>query len=155
MGYTAFTKDANSYFSGNRIGGAFIHRNEFFKQWKSMKDEIEIPFITVCALNENWGLFSTMFPNRTAAWGQCCEKKTDQIIYEFLADKSTLMLVINQHSNISHPKLMVLPRGIPLTWEHTEHMVWDSIQYTLNHVKKDKLLFASASSWGKRKPPLW
>jgi hypothetical protein len=44
-----------------------INRYEFFKQWKKIKDDPALPpFIAVCALNENWGIFSTNFPNRTA-----------------------------------------------------------------------------------------
>lgn len=150
MGYTAFHKDLNSYFSGNRVGGVFIKSHDFFRQWKRLKDEFDTPFITICSLNENWGIFSTMFPNRTAAWGQCCNREKDKIIYEFLNHDKTLMMVINQHSNISHPKLVTLPRGLPLTWEHTETMVWDSMRSTLKNVKKNKLLMAAASSWGKR-----
>ena len=150
MGYTAFTKDLNSYFSGNFIGGAFINRNDFFKQWKDIKNEIDVPFITVCSLNENWGVFSTMFPNRTAAWGSCCSKKSDDNLHEFLNHPKTLMMVINQHSNLSHPKILTLPRGVPLTWEHTERLVWDSMRHTLQNVKKDKLLHAAVSKWGKR-----
>ena len=44
-----------------------INRYEFFKQWRKIKDDPALPpFIAVCALNENWGIFSTNFPNRTA-----------------------------------------------------------------------------------------
>lgn len=151
LGYTAFTKDFNEYFSGNRIGGTFINRNTFFNLWKTMKHKIDTPFITVCALNENWGVISTMLPNRTAAWGNCCNKPADRGIYDFLDHEKTLLFLVNQHSNISHPKVLTIPRGIPLTWERTAYLVWDSMRHSIQNIKRDKLLFASASSWGKSK----
>lgn len=151
LGYMAFDKDLNSYFSGNHHGGSFIKRNEFLVQWNAIKNKIDIPFIAVCALNENWGMLSTMFPNRTAGWGQCCEKSGDRMIYQFLEHDKTLLLVINQHSNITHPKILTIPRGLPLQWERTKQTVWDSIRYSVSNIKKQRLLFASASSWGKSK----
>ena len=102
-------------------------------------------------MNENWGMLSTMVPNRTAKWGNCCEKPRDRVIYDFLNHPKTLMLAVNQHTNISHPKVLVLPRGIPLTWERTSYIVWDLIRFSIDNIKKQKLLFASSSSWGPRK----
>jgi hypothetical protein len=61
-GYTAYRRDSQTYFSGNRVGGAFIDRRTFFAHWKRVKDKIDTPFIAVCALNENWGFISTNFP---------------------------------------------------------------------------------------------
>lgn len=150
MGYTAFDKNMNTYFSGNFLGGNFVKREWWFDQWARVRDKLDFPFITMCSLNENWGPLSTNFPNRTAGWGACCNKPSQRIIHEFLNHDKTLMLVINQHSNLSHPKMLTLPRGLPLTWEHTSKVVWDSQRYNLHHVKKEVLLFAAASSWGKR-----
>lgn len=151
IGYSAFTKDWNSYFSGNFLGGNFISRNEFLQKWKVMKNKINIPFITVCALNENWGMLSTMFPNRTAKWGQCCTKPSDRtLLYEFLDHDKTLLLAVNQHSNITHPKVLTIPRGLPTQWAQTHQMVWDAMRFSANNVKKSKLLFVSTSSWGPR-----
>jgi hypothetical protein len=117
IGYMAFKRDG-AYFAGNFQGGVFMKRNDFFSEWAVLKDKIDTSFVTMCALNENWGFLSTMFPNRTAGWGKCCDK-TDfkhKDLYDFLDHKKTLMLVIGQHSNISHPKILTIPRGIPLTW---------------------------------------
>ena len=128
-----------------------MKRYEFFKQWKKVKDDPALPpFIAVCALNENWGIFSTNFPNRTAGWGACCNKQKDQIIYEFLDHPKTLMMVVNQHNNMTHPKVITIPRGLPLTWDHTEKLVYDTIQFNLNNIKRNKLLFSATSKWGKR-----
>eukprot|EP00607_Mallomonas_marina_P008592 CAMPEP_0182420932 /NCGR_PEP_ID=MMETSP1167-20130531/6044_1 /TAXON_ID=2988 /ORGANISM="Mallomonas Sp, Strain CCMP3275" /LENGTH=241 /DNA_ID=CAMNT_0024597523 /DNA_START=874 /DNA_END=1599 /DNA_ORIENTATION=- len=60
------------------------------------------------------------------------------------------MLVINQHNNISHEKVLMLPRGLPLTWDRTKQIAWQSIHYNIKHTVKQKLLFAAASSWGPR-----
>lgn len=150
IGYTAYQRDQQTYFSGNRIGGAFIDRNLFFKYWRTVKDKIDLPFISICTLNENWGMLSTRFPNRTAGWGRCCDQPKDRVVHEFLDHPKTLMLVTNQHVNISHPKLMIMPRGIPLTWGFTRMMIWDAMRNTLRHTRKQSLLFAAASGWGPR-----
>ena len=91
-----------------------------------------------------------MYPNRTAKWGRCCDQPKHKLLHEFLDHPKTLMVVIGQHSNISHPKVLTIPRGLPLNWRHTEQMVWDSLRTVQHTVKKTKLLFASASSWGPR-----
>lgn len=152
IGYTAFTRDSQTYFTGNRIGGAFIDRKQFLNHWRKVKDRITTPFIAVCSLNENWGFLSTNFPNRTAGWGQCCEKTPhDRLIYDYLNHDKTLLLVTNQHTNISHPKLMVMPRGIPITWGFTRMLVWDTQRNVLQaQQKKEILLFSSSSKWGPR-----
>jgi hypothetical protein len=150
IGYTAYTRDQQTYFSGNRVGGAFIDRNKFFQYWRNVRDKIDLPFISICTLNENWGMLSTMFPNRTAGWGRCCDQPKDRIVHEFLDHPKTLMLVTNQHVNISHPKLMIMPRGIPLTWGFTRVIIWDAMRNVLKHHRKEKLLFAAASNWGPR-----
>lgn len=157
IGYTAFTRDSQTYFSGNRMGGAFIDRNTFFRHWRKVMHRIDTPFIAVCALNENWGFISTKFPNRTAGWGRCCDTPRDRIVYDFLNHDKTLLLVTNQHANVSHPKLMIWPRGIPVTWGMTRMMIWDTMHKVLKHNslnpnenKKEVLLFAASSKWGPR-----
>lgn len=110
VGYTAYRRDSQTYFTGDRVGGAFIDRATFFRHWRKVKNRIDTPFIAVCSLNENWGFLSTRFPNRTAGWGQCCQRPQDKIVYDFLNHDKTLMLATNQHTNVSHPKLLILPR---------------------------------------------
>jgi len=151
IGYTAYQRDSQTYFSGNRIGGAFIDRSKFFKHWSRVKDYIDIPFISICTLNENWGMLSTTFPNRTAKWGRCCDShEKDKVVFEFLDHPKTLMLITNQHTNLSHPKLIIMPRGIPSTWGSTRVIIWDAMRSVLRHHRKDTLLFAAASTWGPR-----
>ena len=118
IGYIAFHKDAGTYFAGDFKGGVFITRPDFLKHWAAVKEKIDTPFVAMCVLNENWGFLSTMFPNRTAGWGKCCDKRDamHKNLYDFLDHKKTLMLVVGQHHNISHPKVITVPRGLPLTW---------------------------------------
>jgi len=85
----------------------------------------------------------------------------------FIDHPKTLMFVINQHHNMTHPKLISIPRyhylfkyitlsqlsynrGLPLTWDHTEKLIFDTIQHNLNNVKRSRLLFSATSKWGKR-----
>jgi hypothetical protein len=150
VGYTAFKRDSQTYYTGDRLGGAFIDRKTFFNHWRKVKNRIDTPWIAICSLNENWGFLSTRFPNRTAGWGQCCTKPGDSLIYDFLNHDKTLLLATNQHTNVSHPKLLILPRGIPLTWGFTRMLVWDTQRNTIKETKKDKLLFAASSKWGPR-----
>jgi hypothetical protein len=147
MGYMAFQKDTNSFFRGNVIGGNYIDRLKWMAQATKLSKQIDTPYIAMCMGNENWGVISTNFPNRTAGWGKCC---TDKLLTDFLDDKKVLMFLVNQHTNISHPKVLVIPRGLPLQWDHTEKLAFDSQRYILKHVKRDRLLFASASNWGQR-----
>jgi hypothetical protein len=151
VGYTAFRRDSQTYFSGDRVGGAFIDRSTFLNHWRSVKNRIDTPFIAICSLNENWGFLSTRFPNRTAGWGQCCSNNAKNLlIYDFLNHEKTLMFVTNQHTNVSHPKLLILPRGIPITWGLTRMLIWDTQRNSVKKTKKSILLFAASSKWGPR-----
>lgn len=151
IGYTAYERDSQTYFSGNRIGGAFIDRATFFRHWRKALQRLETPFVGICSLNENWGFISTNFPNRTAGWGRCCDTPRDKIVYDFLNHPKTLMLVSNQHTNVSHPKLLILPRGIPITWGWTRVTIWDTMRNLVkDRVGKNMLLFATGSKWGPR-----
>ena len=82
-------------------------KKDFLNRWKAAVNDIFTPFIAICSLNENWGILSSYFPNRTAAWGNCCYRKKDELTHEFLNHEKTIMMIINQHSNISHPKVRV------------------------------------------------
>jgi hypothetical protein len=152
LGYCAFKKDTSAYFRGSFmsfVGG--LSQPDFLQAWDKIKHKIDVPFITMVALNENWGWLASWFPNRTAAWGRCCDQPKHSLLHKFLDHPKTLMLVVGQHSNISHPKILTLPRGLPLTSRHTEQLVWDIQRNVLKQqMKKSKLLMAAASSWGPR-----
>ena len=74
----------------------------------------------------------------------------DRIVKQFLDHKHTLALIVNQHTNLSHPKVMSFPRGMPITWEHTSRLIFDAQRSSLAAVKKEKLLLAASSTWGPR-----
>jgi len=152
VGYMAFKQDNGQYFSGNFEGTALTTRQRFIQEWNNIRGRLvgEKPYIVECALNENWGWLSTAFPNRTVGWGQCCWRDQDKYVRDFLDDEKVLMVVVGQHHNVSHPKVISIPRGLPLTWKFTEKLIWDSIHTMQHTIRKDRLLFASASSWGPR-----
>ena len=151
IGYTVFDKDHNKYFTGNELGGVYIGRNNLLKHWNMVADRLKQPIIMLAGLNENWGFLSGTFPERTAKWG-ALRPKDNKMLNDLLNHKNLLMLVVNQHTNISHPKILTLPRGMPLTWSNTHKMVWDNIRSSskLNAPKKQTLLFAASSSYGYR-----
>ena len=151
LGFPVFKKDDNTFFSGKSIGGVYLSQPKIFENWNLAKNNINTPFIALSVLNENWGFLSTVFPRRVANWSICrCEKipRVGQLFREFLNHDKTVMLMVSQHHNQSHPKILTLPRGLPLEWEATDKLVWDAQRYSLTHVKRTVLLFASASSWG-------
>jgi hypothetical protein len=154
LGFPVFNKDRNSFFTGKVIGGVYLSQQRLFEEWNTVKNDIDTPFIAVSVLNENWGFLSTVFPRRVANWSICrCEKipRTKKLLKDFLDHDKTLMLMVSQHHNQSHPKILTLPRGIPLEWEATAKLVWDAMRYAVDNIKRTTLLFASASSWGPSK----
>merc|ERR1711871_1088139 len=127
IGYTVFEKDHNKLFTGNELGGVYIGRANLLYHWEQVADRLKQPIIMLAGLNENWGFLSGMFPERTAKWGALKDRDNERL-YALLNHKNLLMLVVNQHTNISHPKILTLPRGMPLTWSNTHKMVWDNIR---------------------------
>jgi hypothetical protein len=135
FGYTAFQREGAEYFHGKHTGGvrllsdyivcgsmplkvynclkAYLWITHLLDQWKKLrKKRIDTPFILIHAHNENWGVLSTYFPNRTAEWGSCCSAEETKSLMEILNHKKLLMLLTNQHHNFTHPKLLSMPRGL-------------------------------------------
>jgi hypothetical protein len=148
LGYYAFSKSGGApLFGGPEVGKEMVGRSMLLEYWSRVKDVISTPFIALDVHDENWGLFSTQFPNRTANWGLCCTEKETALIHEFLNHNMTLLVVINQHSNITHPKLVTLPRGLPLHTEHGQRIIWDTMRTALSKkTKKDKFVYVSSSN---------
>lgn len=139
---------------GNAVRG--ISHKEFLAEFEELEraQALVTPAIYMCSLNENWGFFSSAFPNRTMQWGRYPKNKEQRkTLTTFLDSDKTVMMVINQHSNFSHPKLLVLPRGIPLTWGYTNKIVWDSMHFVVANEVKTVLLSSMASDWGPRELP--
>ena len=106
--YSGVRKD---YLRGQDRGYKGLSLTQILHHWEKQEAAIrpEERFILVSILNENWGFLSSTFPNRTASWGKVDTKKFPTLL-KFLDDPRLVMLVVNQHSNISHPKIITLPR---------------------------------------------
>lgn len=157
LGYFGFSQHANTpAFGGYEVGKALVGLDVLLDFWDEVKDHIEIPFIAMDLHDENWGILSTYFPNRTKDWGFCCPEPQKKRLLEFLDHNKTLMFLINQHSNISHPKLLSLPRGMPVWDSHNHKFIWDVMhlftrdEYKGNRDLPHKLVFTAGSSWRHR-----
>lgn len=156
LGYFGFNRkgssSASNFFGGNFVGEAIVDRGKLIKLWNAGKDHIDRPWIGLHSANENWGMFSTLFPNRTTNWGSCCDKNRPEgkKIYEILDHPKTLMLLTNQHHNITHPKLITLPRGLPIHGDHSRRVVWDMMHELSSYASKKRLVFTASSNWGYR-----
>jgi hypothetical protein len=93
--------------------------------------------------------------NRTASWGfsfsldsSPFEAKQTEELLPFLDNPNLIMLVVNQHHNITHPKVLTLPRGIlPVNAK----IIFDTSLKVLNtHIKKERLVTNGGSQWGSR-----
>jgi hypothetical protein len=150
LGYFAFSRDGGSLpFEGPQVGEAPMGLRTFLNQWKAVKNDIQTPFIALHSANENWGILSTYFPNRTIDWGTCCGDETKDLM-DFLNHPMTLMFMVGQHSNITHPKLITLPRGLPLPIQNVNRIVWDTMRILLEEQPKSQLVFTASSKWGPR-----
>ena len=94
-------------------------------------------------------MLSTYFPNRTAEWGTCCSDDETKTLLEILNHKKLLVLLTNQHHNMTHPKLLSIPRGLPLNSESTmglaKKIIWDTMRKLVVQ-RKEKFVFSATSS---------
>lgn len=54
---------------GNAVRG--ISHKEFLAEFEEVEDSLVTPAVYMCSLNENWGFFSSAFPNRTVGGLSC------------------------------------------------------------------------------------
>ena len=150
LGYFRFTKEGHSdYFGGKKIEEKIFHRGSLYSYWSQDIRNITTPYILMSVLNENWGLYSQIIPNRSANWVDCCSPRDYEKLFKILDHPKTLMFLINQHSNISHPKLLTLPRGMPSTDHSNRLLLWDTMRQKVNS-KKSSFVFTASSNWGYR-----
>lgn len=140
LGYLAFDKSGSFLFNGKVIGEGHLGRDALLQQWKLYRSDIDTPFIALHSSNENWGLLSTHFPNRTENLGWCCSPQDLAAISDMLDDSKLLMMLVNQHTNVTHPKLLTLPRGLPIYKENQKQLIWDSMRSVLHTTKKSVLV---------------
>ena len=151
LGYHAFgRKDEGTYYTGPHIGEAIIERPHLYEYFDNIRNKyINKPFILLHGANENWGILSTEFPNRTANWGSCCIGEEERL-NTLLNHPKLLLFLVTQHHNITHPKLLTLPRGMALNWENKRTILYDIIHTLPNTSKKQNLLFTASSTWKHR-----
>lgn len=149
IGYNAFSRANHSHwFEGPHLGESHIQLPHLIRRWKEVRDHIDSPFIVLHAGNENWGLLSTEFPNRTINWGKCCDNYPE--VMHILDHDKTVAFLTNQHHNLTHPKLLSLPRGLPTFLTHRQKYLFDTMRVYADTVRKDTLMFASNSNWKHR-----
>lgn len=155
IGYFIFNRtlvpisSQSEYFTGKVLGHADMMRRLFLWKWLEINDEIATPYIISYINDENAGPFSTVFPNRTVSSTYCCDTfEWDlSILPKLLEDKRLLMLLSHQSANFSHPKLLTLPRGLPVTSDGTERVLWDAMHAAAKTIKKHTLLYSASSNW--------
>jgi len=147
IGYGAFVRTADGpYYSGKHIGDAIVEKYDIYRHWQAVKKEITKPFILMHGANENWGILSTLFPNRTVDWGEI-EPQEEKQILEILNHPQLVLFAVTQHHNVTHPKLITLPRGMPLNWERKRTVMYDNIHSFPDATRKSSLVFTASSSW--------
>jgi hypothetical protein len=154
LGYNQFSREGNvAFFQGKKIGETIYNLKRFLKEWMMVHDKIQHPVIYLSSFNENWGLLSGLFPNRTINWTDFPTPMEYIQLRHFLNHPSTLLLLTNQHSNVTHPKLLTLPRGLPIHTENNRRLLWDSmyqaVQQPTKHIRS-RLAFVASSNWGYR-----
>ena len=120
--------------------------------------KVDIPrkVVAVGCMDENWGWASTHFLNRTASWGLGIVDTNpfrstnfpDDELKQFLDNPNLIMLLVNQHHNITHPKVVSIPRGM---LKEQAQSIWRVTTQTVqNGMRKRYLLFTAATSYGAR-----
>lgn len=142
--------------SGNYVGYEGYGPNQVSTVFKKKQVKLRKSFVAVGLTNENWGWASTLFTNRTCTWASGYNEndkfrnsnfQTDELD-AFLNDPSLLMLVVNQHHNVSHHKVVSLPLGVSSS--AAENIMITGATYTADKTMKDNLLLSIGSSWGTR-----
>jgi hypothetical protein len=150
IGYFAFKTDGSHWFDGPSVGIDAAGLSRFIQHYQAIKEDIAVPFIPFHSSNENWGMISTFYPNRTENWGHCCSPKDTAALIDIMDNEKTLMLLVNQHTNISHRKLLVVPRGMPIFNENNKMLLWDTMRMLAKKNMKSNMVFTATSNFGYR-----
>lgn len=140
---------SSPYFYGYKENSVYSELNDMLTKWHRARDSISKPFILFSSFNENWGLLSTYFPNRTADWMRCCSARQLRALEDMLDDPRTYLMLVNQHSNFTHPKLITLPRGLPINADNQRKLLWDTMLSNLQR-NKTSMVYSASSAWGHR-----
>jgi hypothetical protein len=140
---------------------------KFLKMWSKNRHLIDTPFVAMYVNNENWGFLGTILPNRTTNWEFCDEPVEWELkahMHAFLDDPNTIALVVNQHHNFTHPKVITVPLGLPSGGDVNKTMF--AAMHAVSGVapgggaadadpeagvRRQDLMFVASSNWGPRK----
>ena len=129
----------------------------YSKEGRPRKTLFAEKVVLMGAMNENWGWMSSWFPNRTAAWGVRFSDSAHPLksawpleeIRPLLDDPNVEAIIVNGHTNVSHPKVVSMPLGLPDSslgiFAHNRAVLNDS-----SAVPKDRSLFYAGSDFGIR-----
>ena len=152
LGYRKFTQ---SNFEGEEVGFEALGPGDLLQN-KKMKLSRKI--VAIGSMDENWGWLSTYFLNRTVPWATSFTGEGDPLnknfqfgheqIKPFLDDPNLIMLVVSQHHNVSHPKVISMPLGLMEPRD-----IWATMMRAArNGVKKNQgyLLYSAGSNYAYR-----
>lgn len=152
LGYTTFEK---SNHEGEPNGGVDLTMGSLLRSDPPFKFPSKT--VAIGRMNENFGYLSTYFLNRTfPGYGFSFDDVSDPFhkryrvpaeqVKRVLDDPNLVMLVVNQHHNISHPKVISMPLGVL-----DPHNMWEAMQTAVTEgTKKDILFYSGGSNWGFR-----
>jgi len=152
IGYKLFDR---KHHEGNEIKTMSYHPRHLLSALRKGQERFPRKFVAIGNMDENWSWCGTAITNRTASWSFTFSRKlgpfrADQLkeIRPFLDNPNVIMLVVNQHHNISHPKVISIPRGV---LPDVAKVIWDEAQRALRLDTKKKILaYVASSSWGTR-----
>ena len=151
LGYRRF---AFMNHEGDEVGWFTFSPNDILELMKKQPLNIPRKFVGIGLMDENWGWLSSYFLNRTALWATHLTPKnnfnyhtkifTEDEIRPFLDDPRLLMLLVNQHHNVSaHPKVLSLPLGA-----NDPKLIWNTLSRVVRKkIPKSKLLITAGSDW--------
>ena len=122
-------------------------------EFSHFRGKIPRKFVGIGAMDQNWGWLSTAFLNRTVVWAFRLDGKErtspgndEDAMRSFLDDPNLIMLAVNQHTNITHPKVISVPLGVT----DPALLLQTAKRIVASDKKKGTLLFSAGSSYGTR-----
>jgi len=113
MGYWDVTFDPNATRATHGVKRTEFHTADpvsmLGRKWEEAKSRMNGRTFTLFAgSDENWGLFSTWYPNRTVSWRKP-SGRFSRIIWSFLDCPEVNLVYHMQHFNFTHPKIVPVP----------------------------------------------
>lgn len=147
-----FKDFSHSNFEGDEVKFSSLSPNTVVSK------QLKIPqrIVGVGLMDENWGWLSTHFLNRSVSWAMSLGpisnpydpnfRYCDDFMNSFLNDDNLIMMVVNQHHNCTHPKIISFPLGV-----NDYRSVWRYMQVGIRtNALKKRLLFSASSNYAFR-----